>query len=193
MRTFLFTLSALLLMATTIARGDAPTTKPADPVLNDITGVSRQPLSLGKYKANVLIFISTECPISNGYAPEMNRLCKAYKDKSIAFYLVHADATLVDAEAKKHAADYGFTCPVLVDRKHELVRQLGATITPEAIVVGPGNAVLYRGRIDDLYVAIGKKRYQATTHDLRDALDAIVAGKPVATPRTEAVGCAISN
>jgi hypothetical protein len=80
---------------------------------------------------------------------------------------------------------------VLIDRRHELVRQLGATVTPEAAVIGAHGELLYRGRIDDGYVSLGKRRFEATTHDLRDALEAVLAGKPVAAPRTATVGCAI--
>jgi hypothetical protein len=173
--------------------GDAPATRPASPALTDLTGVIRHPLDLGAARAAVIIFISTDCPISNGYAPEINRICKEYEDKGLAFYLVHTDPELTTADAKKHASEYAFTCPVMIDRKHELVRRVGATLTPEAVVVGAEGKVLYRGRIDDLYVSLGKRRYEATTHDLRLALDAVLAGKPVANPRTTTVGCAISN
>ena len=88
----------------------------------------------------------------------------------------------------------GLLCPVLIDRRHELIRQVGPRpVTPEAVVVAPDGTLAYRGRIDDLYAALGKRRYEATTHDLRDALDAVLAGKPVANPREPAVGCAIAG
>ena len=173
--------------------GGAPATQPAPLALVDVAGVVRHPLELGDAKAAVILFISVDCPISNGYAPEINRICKEYEEKGVAFYLVHADPELTAVDAKKHASAYGFTCPILIDRKHELVRRVGATLTPEAVVVGADGKTLYRGRIDDLYVALGKRRYEATTHDLRLALDAVLAGKAVPTPRTQAVGCAISN
>jgi hypothetical protein len=176
-----------------MARAAGPATRPAPLALADITGMLRRPLELGDAKAAVVIFISVDCPISNGYAPEISRICGEYEPKGVAFYLVHADRELTDAAAKKHAADYGFTCPVLIDRKHELVRRVGATVTPEAVVIGTGGEVRYRGRIDDLYIALGKRQFDTTTHDLRNALDAVVAGKPVAVPRTAAVGCTISD
>ncbi|HWE96604.1 MAG TPA: redoxin domain-containing protein [Tepidisphaeraceae bacterium] len=159
--------------------------------MRDITGVVRRPLELGDSKAAVIVFISTDCPVANGYAPEINRICKEYESKHVSFYMVHTDPALKDEDARKHAKDFGFTCPVLIDREHELVKRLGATITPEAAVVGGDGVILYRGRIDDLYVALGKKRFEATTHDLRVALDAVVAGRKVPTPRTAAIGCAI--
>ena len=197
MRSIVFRLLLMAILASPpgCARGEGPSTRPAPIVVADISGVVRQPLDRGSAKAVVLIFITTDCPISNGYAPEINRICKDYEGRGIGFYLVHADRELTDAAAKKHAADYGFTCPVLIDRKHELVHRLGATVTPEAVVIGAGGELPYRGRIDDLFVSLGKRRFEATTHDLpaQAALDAVLAGKPVAVPRTAAVGCAISD
>ncbi|HZK80214.1 MAG TPA: redoxin domain-containing protein [Humisphaera sp.] len=173
--------------------GNPPATQVASPAIADVTGVIRRPLEMGESKAAVIIFIAVDCPISNGYAPEINRLCKQYESKGLLFYLAYPDGDLTPADAKKHAADYGYTCPALLDRKRELAHRLGATVTPEAVVVDRDGQVAYRGRIDDLYVALGKRRFEATTHDLRMALDAIVAGKPVPTPRTTAIGCAISD
>jgi thiol-disulfide isomerase/thioredoxin len=161
--------------------------------VQDIAGIDRRPMDVGSAKAVVILFIATECPISNGYAPEINHICKEYESRGVVFYLVHSDPDVTAADAKKHAGDYGFTCPVLIDRKHELAKRVGATVTPEAVVVGADGELLYRGRIDDLYVALGSRRYEATTHDLRNALDAVLAGKPVMTPRTNAVGCSISE
>jgi hypothetical protein len=182
-----------LLVAVAATRGDEPTTRPADISLADISGVMREPLEVGRARASVVIFIGAECPISNGYAPEINRICKEFEEHDVKFYLVHADADLSDAQAKKHAADFGFTCPVMVDRKHALVHAEGAKVTPEVVVIGKDNKVVYRGRIDNQYAAIGSQRFKATTHDLRDALQAIVDGKPVENARTEAVGCSISQ
>ena len=80
-----------------------------------------------------------------------------------------------------------------VDRPGLLVARAGVEVTPEAAVFSPAGAVVYRGRINDLFAALGKKRAEPTTHDLRAALDAVVAGKapPVAT--TPAIGCFIAS
>ncbi|HWE04128.1 MAG TPA: redoxin domain-containing protein [Tepidisphaeraceae bacterium] len=195
MRDVIFILLLSWVAATSMgaAPGKPPDTQPAPLAVSDLNGVIRHPMEAGESKAAVLLFIAVDCPISNGYAPEINRICKEYEAQGVAFYLVYPDAELTTADAKKHAADYGFTCPALLDRKHELVRGVGATVTPEAVVLDHDGRIAYRGRIDDLYAALGKRRYEATTHDLRAALQAVVAGKPVPTPRTTAVGCAISE
>jgi hypothetical protein len=142
-------------------------------------------------KAVALIFVGHDCPISNGYAPEVVRLCKEYAPKKVAFCVVYADADLTRDDARKHAREHGYCCPALLDPEMVLARKAGATVKPEAAVLSPKGEVLYRGRIDDLYVEIGKKRARPTSRDLKDALDAVLAGKPVPTPRTKAIGCYI--
>lgn len=184
-----------------------PTTAPSrlDPAIavQDVNGASCQPLLTARKdgaKGVVFIFIATDCPISNGYAPEITRICGKYcrpadatagKTKGFDFYLVYADPDVKAADARKHAADFSLTCPLLVDPKKELAKRLDATVTPEACVVSTDGQIRYVGRIDNLYSDFGKRRFDATTHDLRDALEAVASGRPVASPRLKAVGCPI--
>jgi hypothetical protein len=104
--------------------------------------------------------------------------------------LVHADPAMTAEAARQHAQEYQLQPPVLLDPRHELVKLAGATKSPEAAVFSPTGELLYRGRIDDRYVGLGKRRTQATRHDLREALEAILADRP-APPGGEAVGCFI--
>jgi len=153
----------------------------------DVTGVDRQPLKVTQGKAN-------ECPISNSYAPEIARICASYKSKGINCALVYADPALSDNAARQHAEDYKHgDYPRIVDRRHELVKATGVTITPEAAVINRAGKVVYRGRIDDSYAAIGQPRRPVRVADLRNALDAIVSGTPIAKPETRALGCYIAD
>lgn len=155
-------------------------------------GGSRDPLANTKgEKAVVLLFIAHDCPISNSYAPEIKRLCAHYTPDKIAFYLVYSEPDLSPAAAKQHAHEYGYTCPLILDPKHRLVHKAGATVTPEAAVFSSKGKLLYRGRIDDLYYGYSQRRFAVTEHDLRDALDAVLSGKPVPKSRTQAIGCFI--
>jgi hypothetical protein len=160
-------------------------------VLSDTAGVKHQPLQLHDQKAAVFFFVAVDCPISNSYAPEINRIIKASKNKGLDFYIVYSDANLSLADAKKHMKEYGYTCPGLMDTRQALAKKLKATVTPEAVVVDAHGKVLYQGRVDNWYEDFGKQRYNATTHELQDALDEILSGKKVTTPVTKAVGCPI--
>lgn len=160
----------------------------------DTTGQAHEPLkSAAARKATVVIFTLTDCPIANAFAPEINRLVADYSAKGVGVYLAHVDRDLTAADARKHALDYGFRCPVLLDTRHALVKSLGATKTPQAFLMGPDGTTLYRGRINNLYADYGARRQIVTQHDLRDALDAVLAGKPVPQPVTEAIGCHIQT
>lgn len=153
------------------------------------SGQRIEPLAVGTNKAVVVIFISTDCPISNAYAPEVNRIAAEYGPRGVAVRLVYADGDVTPASAQKHLADFSYTTTAVLDPEQKLAARLGAKVTPEAFVVSSAGSTVYRGRIDDLYPALGKRRQQATERELRAALDAFLSGKPVAKPVTEAVGC----
>ena len=139
----------------------------------------------------MLLFIARDCPISNSYAPEIKRIIARYTPQKVAFTLVYPDPDTTLTSARRHAKDYGYTCPLLLDPAHKLVHKSGVTVTPEVAVFAPSGKLLYRGRIDDLYLGFGQRRYAVTRHDLRDALDAVLSGRPVPSAKTQAVGCFI--
>ena len=104
--------------------------------IRDVNGVERQPLRGDAGKANALFFVSGECPISNAFAREIARICADYKSKGVGCDLVYVDPAISDGEARKHAQEYGHgDYPKIVDRRHELVKATGVTVTPEAAVV----------------------------------------------------------
>jgi hypothetical protein len=145
-------------------------------------------------KAIVFIFTSTDCPISNRYAPEVRRLAEGFGSKGVVFRLVYPNPS-EDANAiREHMAAYAYAGAVegVRDPKLALVKFVGATITPEAAVV-VGGRVVYRGRIDDRVVDLGRERPAPTERDLFDALSAIVAGKPAPHATRQAIGCFISD
>jgi hypothetical protein len=139
----------------------------------------------------VLVFTTTDCPIANRYAPEINRLAGKFstRAKFILVYPVAADSPeLIGAHQKK----FGYALETIRDTSHQLVKQTGVTVTPEVAVMR-GDRMVYRGRIDDRHVALGKDRPQPTQRDLESALDAIIAGQPITRPRTQAIGCILSD
>ena len=161
--------------------------------LADPRGVQHQPLAAKDARAIVLQFIAPDCPISNAYIPEIKRLTTDYANQQIAFYLVYVDPDLTGADVKKHVDEFGLSATALLDPKHLLVKRTGASVTPQTVVMSPEGTVLYRGRIDDLYLDFGKRQEHPRQRDLRNALDAILAGKPVPVKETKAVGCYIGD
>ncbi len=144
-------------------------------------------------RAVVLFFVMTDCPVANSYVPEMNRIREAYAARGVRFYAVQADTTAPEAAVAAYARDYRYSFPLLLDPEQQLVAVTGATMVPQAAVLSSDGHVLYLGRIDNRVVDFGKQRPQATEPDLRDALDAVLAGKPVPHPFTKSIGCAITR
>ncbi len=159
--------------------------------VGDLDGAVHMPLDVAPGKVHVLLFVVADCPIANAYAPAIATLRAGLRAAPVRFFVVHVDPRIDAAAASAHAREYGLEGPIVLDHDHALVRAVGATVTPEAAVIGPGRTLLYRGRIDNWFGDLGKKRPQPTTHDLRDAITAVLAGLAVPAPRTVAVGCAI--
>ena len=141
----------------------------------------------------VLIFVSTECPVSNRYAPEIKRLYDQFTPQGVRFRLVYPNPLDDQAVITRHLQDYGYPQIAERDRNHALVTLAGATITPEAAVFDARQRLIYRGRIDDRFVELGRERPSATQHDLRHALTALLAGTRAQPARTQAVGCFIAD
>ena len=145
-------------------------------------------------KAIVFLFTSTDCPISNRYAPEVRRVVSTYASQGVVFRLVYPNPAEQAPAIRAHIAAFGYgdAMQPLRDPKLSLVKYVKATVTPEAAVV-VGSRVAYVGRIDDRYVDLGLERPAPTTHDLADAIAAVLAGRPVTHPATTAVGCFIAD
>ncbi len=179
--------ACLLLLAALLGIGGDGVSR--DTEFKDLDGVSRRPLDPADKVGSVLVFYWHDCPISNSYAPELNRLAASYTNFS--FYIVQVDPDLSLAAAKEHARQFNLRIPVLLDPQHRLVKHVEAVVTPEAVVLGKRSRVVYRGRIDDGYTAPTQKRGAVTERDLMEALDALAAGKAPLHAETKPIGCLI--
>jgi thiol-disulfide isomerase/thioredoxin len=146
-----------------------------------------------KAKVVALVFVSSECPISNKLAPELERLHQKYSKQGAEVWIIYPNASDGEKEIAKHRKEFRLTTPYARDVHHELVKKVGATITPEAAVFDGKRQLVYRGRVTDQFLALGKGRPQPTQHDLADAIEATLAGEMPKQPRTEAVGCFIQD
>ncbi len=165
----------------------------ADFALRDTQGGVHTAAEWRSAKAILLYFITTDCPVGNSYVPELNRIRAEYASRGVLVMGVQSDTTIPDADVAKYAKDYRYTFPLLLDPRQVLVKLADATVTPQAAVFSPAGVLLYRGRVDNRVADFGKNRPEATVHDLRDALDAVLAGKPVAHQFTKSIGCAINR
>ena len=145
-------------------------------------------------KAIVFLFTSTDCPISNRYAPEVRRLASTFGPQGVVFRLIYPNPADLAPAIRDHMAAFAYAgaTQAFRDPAHTLVKFVGATVTPEVAIVASGH-VLYRGRIDDRYVDLGLERPAPTRRDLAEALTAVMAGKPVVPATTQAVGCYIAD
>lgn len=157
----------------------------------DLEGKVQYPLATAGHQATVLIFIWQTCPVANAYAPEIERIYQDYQARGVALFVVQVDPELQLEKARQHAKDYGYTMPLLHDPMGVLSKHCGATMTPEAVVLLPDGKRIYNGRIDNRQAALGKRRPKATVFDLRDSLDAILAGKELKPRSTQVIGCYI--
>ena len=139
-------------------------------------------------EATVLLFVMTDCPISNRYAPEIRRLHDEFAG-TVRFWLVYVDAERPLDELREHHSSFGYPFRAVRDADGALVALAGATVTPEVAVFDPDRRMTYRGRIDDRYVSFGVARRAPRTRDLRDRLSRIAAGETLTFSETRAVGC----
>ena len=159
--------------------------------LPDSQGTTHTAAELSRERATVFIFVATECPNSNTYAPILARLYREYSPRGVAFFNVYSDPSDSASAVRKHDSDFATPFRALLDPHQTLARETGARSTPEVVILGPQGQQLYRGRVDNRFIEPGKTRYQPTENDLEEALEAIVHGKPAPHPITRTIGCAI--
>ncbi|HVT80166.1 MAG TPA: redoxin domain-containing protein [Phycisphaerae bacterium] len=155
------------------------------------TDVAGNALELGHSQpaAMAFVFINTECPISNKLVPELNRLAALAAKNRLEFYGVLSDPSVTRAQAQKHSKDYQIAFPVIFDASGTLAAALQPAVTPQAFVVDAKGKVLYSGRINDSYAAVGTPKSVTTSNDLQDAVAAVGAGKAIKVATTPPVGC----
>ena len=156
--------------------------------LPDANGKEHSLKSLMGSKGTVLIFVATKCPVSNAYNERMEKLAQDYKAKGINVIGINSNVAELAAEVKSHAAENKLTFAILKDTGNKIADRWGATRTPEVYVLDASMKLVYHGRIDN-----SQKVEGITSNDLRDALDEVLAGKPVTKTGGAAFGCTIKR
>ena len=161
------------------------------PPYQTLEGKAVDPLAFSAGKASVWVFVGTECPISNAYAPELNRLSKEFTSKGVQIFLVYSDPSTKKDDALQHWQSFHLAAPGLLDPKQTLMHRAGATKTPEVAVFTSQGALVYRGRIDDRFASLGVGRSTPKKRDLHNVLSSVLAGRKGKFPFRDSVGCYI--
>ena len=183
-----FLVTCLLTLCTSCLVSKTP---PRGPVLPDLDGRLHSPTVADGKNATVVVFVTTDCPIANSYAPELRAIVNAHANDPVRFFFVHVDRELTTSAAQAHAKELGMPGIVLLDREHVLLRDLGGEVTPEAFVITKGGELVYRGRIDERWVSLGVRKEVVEKRELREVIGEVVRGRVTGLRRTEAVGCVI--
>lgn len=166
----------------------------AEPYGLDLHGQPIRELAGSGIRVVVLVFAASDCPISNRYVPEIARLSHEFSARGVRVWWVFPNPEDTASIVAKHNAEFAISEPTLLDSRQTLVHLAHVGITPEAAVFAVEGNVLrqvYRGRIDNRYLSIGRERPQPDRHDLEAAIAATIAGGSVPQSGGPPVGCSI--
>src|SRR5262245_22094949 len=162
----------------------------SDLTLRDAGGKLVKPLEIGgDARGALFFFVLHDCPKANALAPEIARLAAAARERGVRPFVVYAEPDLELPAAASHAREFAYGCPALLDWNLSLARAVGASASPEAAIVLADRTVAYRGAVDDRTSPDGVSRPSPSRQYVREAVEALAAGKPVAEPLTRAIGC----
>jgi peroxiredoxin len=157
-------------------------------ILKDYNGKEHSLSDYKDSKAIVIIFMATECPVSNAYNSRMEKLFEEYSRKNVAFLGINSNKAESVSRVKEHAKEKGLTFTILKDEQNIIADKFEASFTPEAYVLNSNFDILYHGRIDN-----SRNESEVVTKDLENALNEILAGKEVSKKETKAFGCTIKR
>jgi peroxiredoxin len=159
-----------------------------DFTLPDADGKEHSLASLKGKSGTLILFVATQCPYSNAYNERMQKLAEEYRAKGVNVVGINSNSTEPAAEVKQHAADKGLTFTILKDAGNQIADRYGAQVTPEAYLLDASGKLVYHGRIDN-----SRTGYLITSTELRDAIEAVLAVKPVEKAEAKAFGCSIKR
>lgn len=160
----------------------------------NLPGTDGKSHGLADFKAPLLVVIVScnHCPYVVAYEGRMVSIARTFMARGVDFVAVNAnDAARYPEDAMepmiKRAKERGFPFPYLRDDTQAFVRALGARFTPEVFVFDASRALRYHGRIDDNHRDVANVK----SHDLTDALEALLAGTTPPVLETTPVGCSV--
>jgi peroxiredoxin len=153
--------------------------------------VGNGPVSIANAKWKVICFLGAECPLARLYGPRLQQLDEEFSRHGVQVVGVNSNPQDSLDDIRRYITEHRISFPIIKDHRQSLARKFGAKRTPEVFVLDTSSHVRYQGRIDDQYEP-GTARPKPSRHDLRNALEALIAGREVIDPNTKAVGCLIT-
>ena len=197
-RALLMMALSLLVVWSACSAGEMPAAKiqigekTTDFTLPDTTGTPRSLFEFSGKKAVAVIFIATRCPYSNAFTGVMARLAREYADRGVAVVGINANKTEPAAEVAEHSHKYNLGFPVLKDEGNVIADRFGASVTPEVFLFDSSWTLRYHGALGNSHQPTTQPD-QASDVEVRPALDAVLAGQPVAVAETKSFGCTIKR
>ena len=181
----------LLLGIGSPAPGTPPVGTPiGDFALTDISGSVHRLSDWQGRPAVMLVFLGAECPVAELYGERLAGLAAEFGPRGVAIIGLASNRRDTPTQLARFATTHGLRFPLLRDIGGTVAARVGARRTPGVVVLDDHRRIRYRGRIDDQY-AVDSRRAGPRRQDLRDALEELLAGRPVTIAETEAVGCPI--
>jgi len=182
-----------LLLTASVDATNSPVGKRIDPfVLKDVLGTTRSLDDWKESKAIVVVYLGAECPLARQYGPKLSQLAERCKDKHVQFVGIDSNQQDSLAEIGHYVRVCKIGFPMLKDPGNKIADRFGAVRTPEVFLLDQSHVVRYWGQIDDQF-AVGVARSKAAHNYLQDALDDVLAGKPVRMASKDSVGCRIGR
>lgn len=161
--------------------------------LKDSKGLYHDLVGIKDNTGTVVVFLSPECPISQQYTLDLNRMGERFREDHMTFYGVIPGRLYSGMNIDSFQNTYKISFPLLIDADYKLTRLLQASITPEAFLLNDKSDIVYSGAIDDAWLSLGKKRSNKTRTYLTDAIDAMIGKRGIQIKKTKAVGCLIEG
>jgi peroxiredoxin len=160
--------------------------------LLDQKGEAHELYYLSDMKAVVIMVQGNGCPIVRNALPTLDLVRNEYAQRGVAFLLLNANLQDERESIRREAEEYAIDFPILVDETQLVAESLGVVRTAEVFLIDPATwKLVYRGPVDDR-LAYGAQKPEADHHYLADALNATIAGEPVAVAQVDAMGCLVN-
>ncbi len=181
-----------LLVALSPAVALPPAQRIEDFSLRDAKGQAHRLADLRDARLVVVVFLGVDCPMAKLYAPRLVELSRTYGSRGVRFLAIAPNRQDTPADLARYARTHTLPFPLLRDVGQVIADRFAARRSPEAFILDHDRRIRYRGRIDDQY-GVGVQKPAASRRDLAEALEELLARKPVSVPETTAPGCPISR